>query len=307
MVAPFQRLSINGQIPSADIGEEDITKWAISILKEGSEPTVFEAGANWNPAEDKFDMDDFSLTPYDFQKRTTMNETEAKLFIKSGALPVGMNDIWNNFAKASNYRFWRGAKSTDQFKRTQYNYATAHNASSTSYANPSLITSASAAGDWVDDPGAAQKEIAQCAGGLEQYGFNPATSIAFYPEVLSSYMRMPIVTGSSIFGDISLRDYILSQGVLKVVAVKDSDMHTAADGTPTKDAWDFYMIDIAKCRMGYIRPETIKITDAKPETNYNIWLDNRLTYAPLFMPHKYDGDNYIYKGVSRITAIDCSD
>lgn len=306
-IPPFQRNFIGRLFKNEPIGDITVETWAKRILKSLGDVKMQEATGEWNPPEDKFDMTSVELNLYNYQKRITMNRKELKLFEKNGILPVGLDELGNKAAQKMNYNLFRGKKTPeDQFPATQYNYITEAAGDGTSYSQPKILTSASAAGDWVDDAGAAQKEIGILAGQLEQYGFNVSTSVVFYPEVVSTYMRSPVVTGSSIYADTPIRKLIDAQGFLGAFPVKDELLYTAAGAIPTKDAWDCYAVDLNSLILGWTTPES---TDVTPDPIRRLtYLDFEATFAPFFIPKKYDDSNgLIYKGVSRITAIDCSD
>jgi len=306
-IPPFQREFIGRLFPSENIGDIDVSKWAKRILKSLGEVSMQEATGEWNPPQDKFDMTSVELAIYDYQKRITMNRAEVRLFDKNNIMPIGMDELGSVAARKMNYNLFRGKKApVDKFPKTQYNYITEAAGDGTSYSQPKIISAASAAGDWNDDAGAAQKEIAQLAGNLRRYGFNPRTSVMFYPEVVEAYMRMPIVTGSSIYGDISILEYALNQGFLGAIPVPDELLYTAASATPTKDAWDAYAVDLSSVILGYTIPENTEVN--YDNISRNTMLDFEASLCPFFTPRKYDdSDGLIYKGVSRITAIDCSD
>ena len=299
----YQRGSIARFFPSDNIGGRDTTKWAIKVLKETSRPTHLPAGSNFSAQEDKFDALDAVWHNHQLNKRMTMNRSERDTFAKTGILPAGIEEVAEQMAKEFNYIFMRGARSDSQFSITQYNYVTDQSASSTTPQRPSLVTNAGAGSGWVVAAGEAQTDLAKLIGGLEKIGFNPSTSILFYPEVIADYLRMPYVNATSTYSNESIMNFILKQGILGAVPLKDEWMYTAAGATPTKDAFDVYLVDIASVVIGYTVPESINIQD-NPDGSYNTYIDAEIEYCPLFKPKKYDTDGYYYKGVSRLTACD---
>lgn len=304
VLPPYQRASLAQYIPSESIGGRDVTKWAIKVLKETSRPVDLPAGSNFSAASDKFDALDANWHLHQLNKRMTMNRSERSLFEKHGILPVGIEEIASKMADEFNFIFTRGTRDGSQFNITQYNYLTDQSASSTTPQRPSLKTEAGAGAGWVVAAGEAQTDIAKLIGNLEMIGFNPSTSIFFYPEVLSAYMRMPYVNATSTYSNESIMNFILKQGIMGAVPLKNEYLPEASAGaTPTKDKADVYLVDMASVVCGYTVPENINVQD-NPDGLYNTYIDAEIEFCPLFKPKRYDDDGYYYKGVSRLTAID---
>ena len=303
VLPPYQRQSLLRICNSENIGGIELKTWASKILKKMSRPVTLQAGSEWAPSEDKMDFEDFSLAIYNFQKRITFTRSEYALFEKHGVLPIGMMEVGSQMAQEANYKLFRGKRDDDQFAVTQYNYVTDTGTGSNTdtYNRPDVITEATA-GKW-DVAGMRQKDIANLVGNLEMYGYNPATSIMFYPEVCSSVMRQPFITGSSIFGDDSTLTYALRQGIRGAIPLKNELLHTAADATPTTGAFDLYLVDMSQILIGYTIPENLEVI--YDPVSKNTYMDVEMAFCPLFIPRKFDdADEYIRKGVSRITAID---
>lgn len=304
VLPPYQRQSLLSMIQSENIGGIELKTWASKVLKKMTRPVTLQAGSEWAPSEDKMDFEDFNFAIYDFQKRVTFTRSEFSLFEKHGVLPVGMTEIGNQMAQEANYKLFRGKRADDQFAITQYNYITdaGTGTNSTDYTRPNIITAATK-GHWKDDAGNRQRDIATLVGQLEGKGYNPATSIMFYPECASAIMREPYVTGASIYGDDSTLTYALRQGIRGAIPVKDELLYTAASAIPTAALFDLYLVDFAQLLVGYTIPETIEVI--YDPVSKNTYADVEMAFCPLLVPRKYDDTNeYIYKGVSRITAID---
>jgi hypothetical protein len=204
-----------------------------------------------------------------------------------------------------NYNLFRGKKAPeDEFPKTQYNYITEAAGDGTSYSQPKILTQATV-GHWKNDAGNRQVDISRLIGQMETVGYNPASTIVFFPEVASAIMREPFPTGASVFSDRSTLQYIKDQGVLGVVPIKDELLYTAAGANPTAALFDLYAVDMSQVILGWTIPENAE-TIYDPVSK-NTLLDFEAACAPFFIPKKYDDSNaYIYKGVSRITAIDTS-
>ena len=305
VIPPYQRVSLLSLLPAENIGGIELKVWASKILKKMTRPVTLQAGGEWAPSEDKMDFEDFSLAIYDFQKRVTFTRAEYTLFAKHGVLPIGMAEIGSQMAQEANYKLFRGVRADDQFAITQYNYITDTGTGTNVdvYNRPDIITMATSA-KW-DVAGARQNDISNLVGQLEEYGYNPATSILFYPEVCSKVMRQPFITGSSIFGDDSTLTYALRQGIRGAIPVKNELLPIASDGStlPTTAAFDIYLVDMAQCLVGYTIPESLEVI--YDPVSKNTYMDVEMAFCPLFIPRKADDTNeYIRKGVSRITAID---
>lgn len=302
VIGTFQRQSLLRLIPSDNIGGIDIIEWAKIWLKKVNQPKMQIAGGNWTAPEDKFDFSSFSIFLYDLQHRITMNKTEMARFAKMNLLPEGTAEIGAEFARKSNYLLFRGKAADDAYPKNNYQYVTAQNASSTDWSNPALKTQATN-GAW-DAAGQVQLDAADLVGNLEMIGYNPRTSVLFYPEVCSAVFRRPIVTGSSIYGPTPALQAFMDQGIMGAVPVKNELLYTAAGANPTVEAFDVYLVDLSKFLVGYTVPEN---TEVIPDRLTKITaLDTQLTFTPLFIPHEYDEDGYVYKGVSRLTACDAN-
>jgi len=303
VIPPYQRISLLSLFASENIGGIELKEWASKILKKMTRPVTLQAGGEWAPSEDKMDFEDFKLAIYDFQKRITFTRAEYVLFEKHGVLPIGMAEVGSLMAQEANYKLFRGKRADDQFAITQYNYIidTGTGTNTTVYSRPDCITQASN-GKW-DVAGQRQIDISNLVGQLEQYGYNPATSIMFYPEVCASIMRQPFITGSSIFGDDSTLTYALRQGIRGAIPVKNELLYTAAGADPTIGAFDIYLVDLAQAIIGYTIPENVEVI--YDPVSKNTYMDVEMAFCPLFIPRKGDNSTeYIRKGVSRITACD---
>jgi hypothetical protein len=304
VIPPYQRQSLLSLLPSENIGGIELKTWASKVLKKMTRPVTLQAGSEWAPSEDKMDFEDFNFAIYNFQKRITFTRSEYALFEKHGVLPVGMMEIGSQMAQEANYKLFRGKRADDQFAITQYNYVIdkGTGTNTTNYNRPDIITEATK-GHWKDDAGNRQRDIAALVGNLEKYGYNPATSIMFYPEVASAVMREPYVTGSSVYGDDSTLTYALRQGIRGAIPVKDELLYTAAGANPTAALFDLYLIDMSQVLVGYTVPENLEVI--YDPVSKNTYMDVEMSFCPLFIPRKADDSNeYIRKGVSRITAID---
>lgn len=303
VLPPYQRQSLLSIVNSEMIGGIELKTWASKVLRKMSRPVTLQAGGEWAPSEDKMDFEDFSLAIYDFQKRITFTRSEYALFEKHGVIPIGMDEVGSQMAQEANYKLFRGKRADDQFAITQYNYVTdtGTGTNTTVYNRPDIITTANAI-KW-DVAGGRQITISNLVGQLEEYGYNPATSIMFYPEVCASVMRQPFITGSSIYGDDSTLSYALRQGIRGAIPLKNELLHTAAGATPTIEAFDLYLVDMSQIIVGYTIPENVEVI--YDPVSKNTYMDVEMSFCPLFIPRKMDDDNeYIKKGVSRITDID---
>ena len=303
VIPPFQRESLLRFIRPETIGDEGVITWAKRILKRLKLPKMQAAGGDWNPTEDKFDITSIDLIPYDVQQRVTMNRSEMKIFAKNGVLPVGMDEMGSKMAQKSNNLLWLGKDTSvgDQYNKTNNQFITKDATASTDYANPSIITEASG-GVW-DVFGEAQQDAARLVGNIEAKGYNPRTSIMFYPEVCSPIFRRPKINAVDHFGNTDILNTFLDQGIMGAMSIKDALMYTNAGAVPTVEAFDIYLVDMAKIVSGYTIPENTEVI-FDPMTKKTA-LDSQVAFTPLFLPTLFD-DDIIYKGVSRITAADAN-
>jgi hypothetical protein len=208
-------------------------------------------------------------------------------------------------ADKGNYALWRGPKDGDQWEQVsaQYNYFIDTGSGSGTVARPLPNTAASAAVKW-DAAGGAQKDAAKLAGSLRKLGKNPMMSVVFYPEVCSEVFERPVVTGSSIYGDVNVAEMFKRHGFIDCIPVKDEYMYTAAGATPTVEAFDVYAIHLPDIRVGYsVDLNTEAIYDPVDKLHY---LDMQIAFCPLKVPILYDGDSKYYSGVARVTACDAN-
>ena len=303
VIPPFQRQSFLRLIVPEKIGDEGVITWAKRILKKLALPKMQAAGGDWAAAEEKFDLTSLELIPYDVQQRVSMNRTEEKIFMKSGALPIGIDEMGSKMAQKTNNLFFLGKDVSlgDQYNKTNNQYVTKDSTGSTDFADPGIITTITDS-VW-DVAGAAQNDAANLVGKLASKGYNPATSILIYPEVTEPIFRRSRINATDHFGEGSILDVFLEQGILGAISVKDSLLYTDAGATPTVEAFDIYLVDFAELVAGYTieeNAEAIRDLVAK-----KVFLDAQVAFTPLFIPREFD-DGFIYKGVSRITAIDAN-
>lgn len=303
VIPPFQRESLLRFIRPEGIGDEGVTTWAKKILKKLALPKMQAAGGDWAAAEEKLDLTSIDLIPYDIQQRITMNRSEVRFFERSGAMPVGINEMGSKMAQKSNNLLFLGKDTTvgDQYNKTNNQYITKDSTTSTDFADPGIITAATN-GAW-DAAGKVQLDAADIVGNLTAKGYNKYTSILFYPEICAPVFERPVVTGSSIYGDRNIEEMFLAHGIMGAIPVKDSLLYTDAGATPTVEAFDLYLVDMAEIVAGYTKEENTEVI-YDPMTKKTA-LDAQVIVTPLFIPREFD-DDYIYKGVSRITACDAN-
>jgi len=305
VIEPFQRESFLRFITPEGIGDEGVTTWAKRILKKVKLPKMQAAGGDWNPTEDKFDLTSIDLVPYDVQMRITMNRSEVKLFERAGTLPAGFNEMGSKMAQKSNNLLFLGKDTSlgDQYNKTNNQYITkATLPASATYADPGIITEASG-GKW-DVFSEAQNDAARIVGNLAAKGYNPASSLLVYPEVTEPIFRRPLISAANHVQDTPILQAFKNQGIMGAVSVKDTLLHTAGGATPTVEAFDAYLVDFAQLIQGVTKPESTEVI--YDNLSKNTALDAQTIFTPLFIPKLFDTEGLIYKGVSRITAIDAN-
>lgn len=297
----FFRASLLKLFPSETIGDEGKTKWFINLLKPLSEPINREAGGDWEAEEDKIDMTGYDIHLYDVQDRVTMNRSARARWEKNGVLSVGIDEIGTQLANKANKNLFIGKEVGDQFEKTNNQFITKQNASSTDPSDPGLGTAASA-GKW-DAFGQPQLDFAALAGNLEKRGYNVATSVVLYPEIVAEGMRRPLINATNHVSQDPVISLVEKQGFMGSVSVKDGLLlEESADAVPTVEKFDLYAVDVSKVRIGYTVDENIQ--EIYNPYEKKTLIDSQVIFTPAFLPIKYDTDGFYYKGVSRITAID---
>lgn len=305
VIPPFQRESLLRFIIPEPIGDEGVITWAKRILKKTALPSMKAYGGSWKPSEDIFDLTKIDLIPYDCGKRIRMNTPQVAAFKKNKVFPAGFDEIGSRMAEKSNNLLFLGKDTSkgDQYNHTNNQFITKATNTSTDYADPTIITEASG-GVW-DVFGEAQQDAARLVGNLGAKGYNPATSLLFYPEITEPVFRRPKINAANHYGDGSILSTFLQQGILGSVPIKDTLLKTAGGATPTVEAFDIYLVDMAQLIAGYSIPENTKVI-YDPLSRDTV-LDTQLAFVPLFIPRKFDDSNeYVYKGVSRMTACDAN-
>lgn len=287
---------------SSNIGSIGVTDWAKRMLKKLGKAHMQRAGADFKRLDDAFDFTGAKFKLYDVYKTVTMNREEYDNFSRNGVLPVGTEEVGRVMYEKVNYNLFRGEETGDEFGVTQYNYITDSGTGNGSVDRPLPISSAASGTKW-DAAGGVQEDIGLLMGNLWSKGYDPRNSIVFVPTVCASVFAKPIITGSGIYGNVNVLQYVKQQGFLDVIFVKDELLYTAAGANPTVDAFDIYAIDLTSILIGYTMPFTTDTFYDQVTKNY--YLDAETRFAPLKIPRYWDDDKY-YTGIARVTAIDAT-
>lgn len=303
VIPPYQRESFLRYIMPEPIGPDGTITWAKRILKKLALPKMTAYGGSWTPSEDVFDVLKLDLIPYDCGSRVRMNKVQRAAFDLNGLFPAGFDEIGSEMAQKANNLLFLGkdASKGDQYNHTNNQFITKATNTSTDYADPTIITEASG-GKW-DVFGEAQQDAGRIVGNLAAKGYNIATSLFIYPEVCEPLFRRPLLNAANHYGKGTILDAFREQGIMGAVSVKDSLLYTAAGTIPVATAFDAYLVDMSKIIAGYAVPENTEVV-YDPISRDTV-LDTQLAFVPLFIPRKFDDENeYVYKGVSRLTACD---
>lgn len=264
-------------------------------------PAVTSAN-KFNPGKTAPKFEDSKLNIWRTSNEMHLDDETMELFVQSKMLPEGLDMFTYTILEKVGYNLWRGPKSgEDTVIGTPYNYIYDAGTSNGSYERPLMLTQATK-GAW-NTAGNAANDIAALKGLLLSRGYNPSTSLIFYPYCASTVLNsvFPVLTGG--FSQITVSEFAMNQGFAGMVPQPDEWMYTAAGATPTASLWDLYAVDLSQVLIGYNLPERF-------QTHYVPWMRETIFqievgWAPYFRPRVWNdaGTDKYYKGVSRITAI----
>jgi hypothetical protein len=288
-VLAYQNASLLGLFQGVDIGDIGVEQWFHKNLDDIPDAALSLAG--FDPSDAKLNADLFGHKVLTAAERLRISEKELKQFQKFGIVDDGIAMLGEKVAEvASNYLF-RGVDMNGDSPSGESNYIEATGTGT--LASPSIITSA-LTGAW----GTYANKVTDCyriVGDLQSAGFNPATSVAFYPK--AAYGNMHKIGA---VGEMSAIQMLKEQGLLDVIALDDQYMWTDAAAPPTNALFDLYVVDLASVKIGYTRTEGTIVIAPHDEVRDTV-VETEVWFVPYFIPKPKSSS--IRKGVSRITAI----
>jgi hypothetical protein len=142
-------------------------------------------------------------------------------------------------------------------------------------------------------------------GTLANKGFDPATTLVFYPKAATSAMmkKRASAGGDGYINAFSvLEDAGVSRG--RVIALDDIYCYTRAGAAPTYAAFDLMAIDYTQVKIfRTVAPFMNVWIDNTPTKFPEMHIEAGQTFCPIFSPNYHEADDKWYKGVSLIRAI----
>ena len=285
----YQDESILALFKGKDVGDIGIEKWNRLYVDDFPDAALTSAG--FNPQEAKVNLELSELEILTSAEKLVLDEKQWSMIQKYGVDEEAMAMLGSKIAQKASYFFFRG-KATGEPVNDLGNYA--RSAGAGTLTSPSILSTATA-GAWSTYSNKAT-DLSQLVGQLVAKGYSIGSSIVFYPQAAHATMT---VKGNAA-NDLSAKEYLLNEGFLAVVPVKDEWLYTAAGANPTKDLFDLYAIDLNSIEIGYTRPERVRTILPYGDVR-STSIEAEVWFCPRFIARPYDGG--IYKGVSRITAI----
>jgi len=287
-IIAYQNASVLGLFRGIDIGDIGVENWFHKNLDDIPDAALSLAG--FNPSEAKLNADLFSHKVLTAAERLRIKEKELAQFQKFGLDTEGIALLGQKVAELASYYLWLGQDKDGKAPSNDDNYLKA--AGSGSLASPSIITTATN-GAW----GTYSNKVTDMYKVVGDYiagGFNPATSVAFYPKASYAAMHGKGAT------EMSAIEMLQAQFIPQIRPMEDQYMYTLAGANPTNSLFDLYLVDLAKIQIGYTRTEQTTVIAPHDEVRDTV-VDCEVWFTPYMVP--VPKDSAIKKGVSRITAI----
>lgn len=291
IIEHYQDDSILQYFPSVDIGDIGEEVWLHDKIDDISDASLTNAG--FNPNTTKLNIQNFGDYVFTASLKMTVGEKDWAKFSKRGYDKKGVGMFGKKVGQmASRYTF-RGTDGEGNIPRTQYNYFRDAGTGNGALDRP-IINETATSGVWSTYANKAE-DLSQLMAALIDKGYNPATTIVFYPRVAHKAMNKQ----GNAANDLSAKKYLTEvEGVAAVLPLDNTYMYTAAGATPTAILFDLYAIDTNEIEIGYTRHEKVDIDVYKRhvEVEAEVW------FCPYKEPLPFS-DGKIYSGISRITAI----
>jgi len=304
MVNIYERLSsqieaeVNGNYIDESILEmftpinlEDISisEWVHKQLKNLPEAALTKAG--YNPSKGTLFAEEFAHSVFSASEEISLNEKDWAFAVKHGIATMGLGELGKKVGKGASRFFMTACDGAGNAIEGNTNCLTA--TGSGTLTAPYAVTEATA-GAWAT--WASQNtDITALVANYETKNYNLATAVCFYPKCASKSIRRH---GANTLEHSAL-EHLTGMGI-PCVAIPDIYLKTAAGATPVIGAFDLYLIDMSKIKIGYTRTQRTR-TIAPHDEKRDTVIQSEVWFVPYFIPQPIE--DTMYKGISRITAI----
>lgn len=301
IIPQFQAESLYGLFALDPIPEGiGASTWAIQYMEATQKASWHAAGYSPNHVIPSFKAAELVIDTIDQEMKLT--ERDMTFYSQHGYFEKQLSHIGSNLAWASNRALFDGLDENGASPHaTQYNYISDLGSGNGTALRPNVAVDKTTAGTWTTFANC-QGDLTAAIGGLRAKGFNPDTSILFYPNVLEPTM-LKVLTE---YRDLTIKQYIESM-VMAAVPILDDYIYTDREGTPVVPAItdsDIYIVDMTSVVIGIARAERVRVIGPHDEVRYTK-VEAEIWPCPLMIPYpRREGTtDMFYKGVAVIDGV----
>lgn len=279
-------------IQPINLEDISIAEWVHKQLADIPEAAVSAAG--FNPSDATLFAEEFKHKVFTVSERIRMNEKDWRFAEKHGISTMGIGELGAKVAKGAS-KFFMTAKdgSSSLGNAVDGNTNCLIATGSGTPVAPYAITEATA-GAWATWANQ-NTDITAVVANFEAKNYTLQNAIALYPKCASKSVRRH---GANTL-EHSAIEHMSSLGI-PCMAIPDIYLQTAAGAVPVIGAWDLYLVDKSKIKVGYTRQQRTRTIAPHDEIRDTV-VESEVWFAPYFIPQGLDAT--FYKAVSRITAI----
>lgn len=289
-------LELFNAVDLADISKD---KWYHKFLAAMPEAAVHKAG--YQPVSATLDAELFGHDVFTVDEEIKLNEKDWAFMQANGISEAGVTELGQRVGKGASKYFMVGQDGAGAAVEANTNFLLDEGAAPGTVTRPLTYSTAKSGAwsTWANQNTDMTKLIAY----HESYNYSIRNSVIFYPKIASFSMKR----GSEGTRGASAIEFALAQGVKSCVALPNAYMYTEANAVPTAAAFDLAIVDLSKMKVGYTRKPRF-MTIGPHDSVRDTVVQGEVWFVPFFMPQVIDvaGTNKVFKGVTKITAIDGS-
>lgn len=296
--------------PNQTTDSNTIVKLIFRHLNDVAEASLSEK--LWDPAKTKIESEIYAQKRFSSGIRQDLEYEDWIVLQKmDNVLNRGMDKIAMKPLKQGTHYFFTGKKLVEAPSTrgnspltTQYNFVRDAGTSNGTLARPLIISNATT-GVWSTFANFST-DVNKLINGLVEVGFEDKSNfLIFYPTTLESDVSKNRTTSGD--GRYNLFAEAESHGIPRDQVIGIPQIYLpeiATDATPVSAKWDLYCVDRSMVEIFYTEAPFINVyIDGSGDAYPKMTIQANMAYCPVFKPLENRVDGKIYKGVSRITAI----
>lgn len=304
-------LQLFGEVKAT--ASETISKLIFRHLNDVAESSL--SAKLWDPAKTKIESEVYSMKRYSSGLRYELEYEDWIVLEKMGnVLNQGIDKIAMKPLKQASHYFFTGKKLTvgpstrgNSPDPTQYNHLRDAGTSNGTLSRPLILSSASA-GVW-STVANFFTDVNEVVNALVEKEFEDKSKfLVFYPNTVEASIAKGRTTSGD--GRFNLFEELERIGISRdqVISVPQVYMpEIAADAAPVSTKWDMYCVDTSMVDIYWTQPPFVNVyVDGSGDRYPKMTIQANLAFCPVFRPLENRVDGKIYKGVSRVTAINSS-